>query len=98
MTVATKTGEVTHVAEAPHRCHGLRRRDHHPGPDREPPLNGGSSPTWSRCAGRQPASTDPTKSTQYAPQAWWRRPQHNYLIDGGDNNDDTVGGLVQASR
>src|SRR4030095_13609619 len=40
--------------------------------------------------------TDPTKSTQFAPQgAGGGGPHINYPIDGGDNNDDTVGGLVQ---
>jgi hypothetical protein len=40
--------------------------------------------------------TDPTKSTQYAPQVGGGGGRNiNYLIDGGDNNDDTVGGLVQ---
>ncbi|HLA76628.1 MAG TPA: TonB-dependent receptor [Vicinamibacteria bacterium] len=40
--------------------------------------------------------TDPTKSTQFAPQAGGGGGRNiNYLIDGGDNNDDTVGGLVQ---
>ncbi len=41
--------------------------------------------------------TDPTKSTQLAPQINGGGGRNiNYLIDGGDNNDDTVGGLVQA--
>lgn len=40
--------------------------------------------------------TDPTKSTQFAPQVSGGGGRNiNYLIDGGDNNDDTVGGLVQ---
>ncbi len=40
--------------------------------------------------------TDPTKSTQFAPQVGGGGGRNiNYLIDGGDNNDDTVGGLVQ---
>jgi outer membrane receptor protein involved in Fe transport len=40
--------------------------------------------------------TDPTKSTQFAPQTNGGGGRNiNYLIDGGDNNDDTVGGLVQ---
>jgi hypothetical protein len=40
--------------------------------------------------------TDPTKSTQFAPQVTGGGGRNiNYLIDGGDNNDDTVGGLVQ---
>jgi Carboxypeptidase regulatory-like domain len=39
---------------------------------------------------------DPTKSTQFAPQVAGGGGRNiNYLIDGGDNNDDTVGGLVQ---
>jgi outer membrane receptor protein involved in Fe transport len=40
--------------------------------------------------------SDPTKTTQYAPQVNGGNGRNiNYLIDGGDNNDDTVGGLVQ---
>ena len=40
--------------------------------------------------------TDPTKSSQFAPQVGGGGGRNiNYLIDGGDNNDDTVGGLVQ---
>ena len=40
--------------------------------------------------------TDPTKSTQYAPQINGGNGRNiNYQIDGGDNNDDTVGGLLQ---
>jgi hypothetical protein len=41
--------------------------------------------------------TDPTKSSSYAPQINAGNGRNvNYLIDGGDNNDDTVGGLLQA--
>src|SRR2546428_4863816 len=40
--------------------------------------------------------SDPTKSTQYAPLVnGGARPNINHQIDGGDNNDDTVGGLLQ---
>ncbi len=40
--------------------------------------------------------SDPTKSTQYAPQINGGGGRNvNYQIDGGDNNDDTVGGLLQ---
>ena len=40
--------------------------------------------------------TDPTKSTQFSPQiAGGNGRNVNYQIDGGDNNDDTVGGLLQ---
>jgi hypothetical protein len=40
--------------------------------------------------------TDPTKSTQYSPQVNGGNGRNlNYQIDGGDNNDDTVGGLLQ---
>src|SRR4029078_2805067 len=40
--------------------------------------------------------TDPTKNTQYSPQINGGNGRNiNYLIDGGDNNDDTVGGLLQ---
>ena len=39
---------------------------------------------------------DPTKSTQFAPQVAGGTGRNiNYVIDGGDNNDDTVGGMVQ---
>src|SRR5262245_5688316 len=41
--------------------------------------------------------SDPTKSTQYAPLVNGGAGRNiNYLIDGGDNNDDTVGGQLQA--
>jgi outer membrane receptor protein involved in Fe transport len=40
--------------------------------------------------------TDPTKSTQFSPQIGGGNGRNlNYQIDGGDNNDDTVGGLLQ---
>jgi hypothetical protein len=40
--------------------------------------------------------SDPTKSTQYSPQVAGGNGRNvNYQIDGGDNNDDTVGGLLQ---
>ena len=40
--------------------------------------------------------SDPTKSTQYSPQIDGGNGRNiNYQIDGGDNNDDTVGGLLQ---
>ena len=40
--------------------------------------------------------SDPTKSTQYSPQINGGNGRNvNYQIDGGDNNDDTVGGLLQ---
>ncbi|MCX6550966.1 MAG: carboxypeptidase regulatory-like domain-containing protein, partial [Acidobacteria bacterium] len=40
--------------------------------------------------------SDPTKSTQQSPQiAGGNGRNVNYQIDGGDNNDDTVGGLLQ---
>ncbi len=40
--------------------------------------------------------SDPTKSTQHSPQiAGGNGRNVNYQIDGGDNNDDTVGGLLQ---
>src|SRR3954470_23348117 len=40
--------------------------------------------------------SDPTKSTQYSPLiAGGNGRNVNYQIDGGDNNDDTVGGLLQ---
>ncbi len=40
--------------------------------------------------------SDPTKSAQYTPQVSGGNGRNiNYLVDGGDNNDDTVGGLLQ---
>jgi len=39
---------------------------------------------------------DPTKGTQYTPQVLGGAGRNvNYLVDGGDNNDDTVGGQLQ---
>ena len=39
---------------------------------------------------------DPTKSSQFTPQINGGNGRNvNYQIDGGDNNDDTVGGLLQ---
>ena len=39
---------------------------------------------------------DLTKSTQYSPQISGGNGRNvNYVVDGGDNNDDTVGGLLQ---
>ena len=41
--------------------------------------------------------SDPTKSAQFSPQINGGNGRNvNYQIDGGDNNDDTVGGLLQA--
>jgi hypothetical protein len=40
--------------------------------------------------------SDATKSTQYTPQMSGGNGRNvNYVIDGGDNNDDTAGGLLQ---
>ena len=40
--------------------------------------------------------SDPTKSTQFSPQINGGNGRNvNYQIDGGDNNDDTVGGMLQ---
>ena len=40
--------------------------------------------------------SDPTKSSQFSPQISGGNGRNvNYQIDGGDNNDDTVGGLLQ---
>jgi hypothetical protein len=40
--------------------------------------------------------SDATKSSQYSPQINGGNGRNvNYQIDGGDNNDDTVGGLLQ---
>ena len=41
-------------------------------------------------------NSDPTKSTQYTPQVSGGNGRNvNFIVDGGDNNDDTVGGLLQ---
>ena len=40
--------------------------------------------------------SDPTKATQYSPQISGGNGRSlNVVVDGGDNNDDTVGGLLQ---
>src|SRR4029453_1492862 len=40
--------------------------------------------------------SDPTKSSQFSPQINGGNGRNvKYQIDGGDNNDDTVGGLLQ---
>ena len=40
--------------------------------------------------------SDVTKSAQYTPQVSGGNGRNvNYVVDGGDNNDDTVGGLLQ---
>ena len=40
--------------------------------------------------------SEPTKSTQYSPQISGGNGRNvSYIVDGGDNNDDTVGGLLQ---
>ena len=41
-------------------------------------------------------NSDVTKSSQYTPQISGGNGRNlNYLVDGGDNNDDTTGGLLQ---
>jgi hypothetical protein len=100
MTVASKSEEVTVVAEAPlvdvkqsgvgELITGTQIENL--------PLNGRQ---FANLAALVPGvslgfHTDPTKSTQFAPQVAGGGGRNiNYLIDGGDNNDDTVGGLVQ---
>jgi hypothetical protein len=40
--------------------------------------------------------SDPTKNAQYVPQISGGNGRNvSYVVDGGDNNDDTVGGLLQ---
>ena len=101
MTVAQKTEEVTVVAEAPL----VDVKDSGVGElvtgtqIENLPLNGRQ---FANLAALVPGvslgfHTDPTKSTQFAPQVAGGGGRNiNYLIDGGDNNDDTVGGLVQS--
>ena len=100
LTVAGKTEEVTVVGEAPL----IDVKDSGVGEIvtqaqiQNLPLNGRQ---FGNLAALVPGvslgyHTDPTKSTQFAPQAGGGGGRNiNYLIDGGDNNDDTVGGLVQ---
>jgi hypothetical protein len=100
MKVAAQTEELTVVAEAPL----IDVKDAGVGEVitgeqiENLPLNGRQ---FANLAGLVPGvslgfHTDPTKSTQFAPQALGGGGRNiNYLIDGGDNNDDTVGGLVQ---
>ena len=62
------------------------------------PLNGRQ---FANLAGTVPGvgvgfHTDSTKSTQYSPQISGGNGRNiNYLVDGGDNTDDTAGGLLQ---
>jgi hypothetical protein len=100
MTVAGQSEELTVVAEAPL----IDTRETGVGEVitsqqiASLPLNGRQ---FANLAGLVPGvslgfHTDPTKSTQFAPQVAGGGGRNiNYLIDGGDNNDDTVGGLVQ---
>jgi outer membrane receptor protein involved in Fe transport len=100
LRVATKTEEVTVTAGAPL----IDQKDSGVGEVitgnqiENLPLNGRQV---GNLAGLVPGvslgfHTDPTKSTQFAPQVNGGGGRNiNYLIDGGDNNDDTVGGLVQ---
>jgi hypothetical protein len=100
MSVASKTEEVTVVAEAPL----IDVKDSGVGEVinnvqiANLPLNGRQ---FANLAALVPGvslgfHTDPTKSSQFAPSASGGGGRNvNYLIDGGDNNDDTVGGLVQ---
>lgn len=100
MKVAGQTEELTVVAEAPL----IDTRETGVGEVitgqqiASLPLNGRQ---FANLAGLVPGvsvgfHTDPTKSSQFAPQVAGGGGRNiNYLIDGGDNNDDTVGGLVQ---
>jgi outer membrane receptor protein involved in Fe transport len=100
LVVATKAEEVTVVAEAPL----IDAKDSGIGEVvtstqiENLPLNGRQ---FANLAALVPGvslgfHTDPTKSTQFAPQVAGGGGRNiNYVIDGGDNNDDTVGGLVQ---
>jgi hypothetical protein len=100
LTVAAQTEELTVVAEAPL----IDVRDSGVGEVitnvqiANLPLNGRQ---FANLAALVPGvslgfHTDPTKSTQFAPSASGGGGRNiNYLIDGGDNNDDTVGGMVQ---
>lgn len=100
MSVAGKTEQITVTAEAPL----IDSKDSGVGEIvsttqiENLPLNGRQ---FANLAALAPGvslgyHTDPTKSTQFAPQSGGGGGRNiNYLIDGGDNNDDTVGGLVQ---
>jgi hypothetical protein len=100
MAVAAKTEEVTVVAEAPL----IDVKESGVGEVitstqiANLPLNGRQ---FANLAALVPGvslgfHTDPTKSTQFAPSVGGGGGRNiNYVIDGGDNNDDTVGGLVQ---
>ncbi len=70
-----------------------------PGADREPAAERpavrqpGRRPSRASVSASTPTST---KSAQYAPQISGGNGRNvNYIVDGGDNNDDTVGGLLQ---
>ncbi len=85
---------------APHRNFLLvRRRRRRRRPNRKPAAE--RAPVRERWRSTIPGvglgyHSDPTKSTQYSPQiAGGNGRNVNYQIDGGDNNDDTVGGLLQ---
>ena len=75
---------------------GRRRRRHRA--HRDLPLNGRQ---FANLAATIPGvglgfHSDPTKSSQFSPQINGGNGRNvNYQIDGGDNNDDTVGGLLQ---
>ena len=80
-TTSSSVGEVVDLA----RIEGL-------------PLNGRQ---FANLAATVPGVTlglhsDVTKSSQYTPQVSGGNGRNvNYIVDGGDNNDDTVGGLLQ---
>src|SRR6266542_1858897 len=101
MRVATKTEEISVLAEAPlidTKSSGVGEVVA-TAQIENLPLNGRQ---FANLAALVPGvslgfHTDPTKSTQFAPQVAGGGGRNiNYLIDGGDNNDDTVGGLVQS--
>src|SRR6266498_4121267 len=101
MTVATKSEEISVLAEAPlidTKSSGVGEVVA-TAQIENLPLNGRQ---FGNLAALVPGvslgfHSDPTKTTQYAPQVNGGNGRNiNYLIDGGDNNDDSVGGLVQS--
>ena len=92
-------GRHGHRRDAAHRDDEFRRRRR--GGRRRDRVDAAQRPAVRQPGGDDPGvglgfHSDPTKSTQYSPQVNGGNGRNvNYQIDGGDNNDDTVGGLLQ---